>query len=471
MLPLQLLRVKIAGFEIKPRYVLLSDRYIDLANGLIEVFKQCEGGKREKLDKLVEKFEYESFRKGFHFKLVRGLTHLLYRKTVFRKPETMVDPLKARLMVFRMVSEEFSGFVLNKEDSETVFKKVSDKLRIPVEEVRKAFYATYEEEEVVEKIPDLSPVDLIREYNLSLVQALLFKALWLEVRFKAPGYLIKNILYMVKRFGLMYLAKKVEDGIKLRIEGPAVLLKQTERYGTRIAKVVPLIFQADKWSIEARIKWHGRLKNFKINSGLRYLLPKVKSVKVEFDSTVELEFYKRFRNLGSGWHIEREPEPLITGKSIMVPDFCFEKNGRKVYLEIMGFWTREYVEKKLSKLKRLGNVNMLVALDEQLACSSLLREIPFEVIVYRKSLSPTEVYLKLKHFEKPGKRKESKITVDSEILEKLKSVKYAKLSQLLPLFEEKGINGEQAIKILEELGFEIIWKGLDFSSVWVRKTT
>ncbi|MDQ4101001.1 MAG: DUF790 family protein, partial [Thermoproteota archaeon] len=32
------------------------------------------------------------------------------------------------------------------------------------------------------------------------------------------------------------------------------------------------------------------------------------------------------------------------------PDFVFEKYDRKIYLEIVGFWTKEYLERKLQKL-------------------------------------------------------------------------------------------------------------------------
>jgi len=36
---------------------------------------------------------------------------------------------------------------------------------------------------------------------------------------------------------------------------------------------------------------------------------------------------------------------------VFIPDFGFEKNGVKAYLEVVGFWTDEYLQKKLGKLR------------------------------------------------------------------------------------------------------------------------
>jgi len=43
---------------------------------------------------------------------------------------------------------------------------------------------------------------------------------------------------------------------------------------------------------------------------------------------------------------------LSSGKAF-IPDFVFEKYGVKVYLEIVGFWTEDYLKRKLEKIKDL----------------------------------------------------------------------------------------------------------------------
>jgi predicted nuclease of restriction endonuclease-like RecB superfamily len=37
----------------------------------------------------------------------------------------------------------------------------------------------------------------------------------------------------------------------------------------------------------------------------------------------------------------------------MTPDFSFEKDGMQAYLEVVGFWTEEYLAKNVQKLTKL----------------------------------------------------------------------------------------------------------------------
>jgi uncharacterized protein len=75
---------------------------------------------------------------------------------------------------------------------------------------------------------------------------------------------------------------------------------------------------------------------------------------IYFDSGVEEKFSTRFKQSANGWKLIREPEPLIlsNGKAL-IPDFAFEKYGIRIYLEIVGFWTKEYLEKKIQKIADL----------------------------------------------------------------------------------------------------------------------
>ncbi len=106
-----------------------------------------------------------------------------------------------------------------------------------------------------------------------------------------------------------------------------------------------------------------------------------------FDSAVEEKFAKRFEQAETGWRLIREPDPLVLSNGgAFIPDFMFEKYDKKIYLEIVGFWTKEYLERKLQKLadifisadsrKKRTNINntkadhlLFIALNEDFACS------------------------------------------------------------------------------------------------------
>jgi hypothetical protein len=176
------------------------------------------------------------------------------------------------------------------------------------------------------------------------------------------------------------------------IDGPVSLFKMTDRYGTSIAKLIPFIISSSWWQLNASIvrkTMSGKkIYEFKASSAdfqqlkLRepsqnYLGSSIDSRPSSsyYDSSLEEKFAIRFEHLANRWKIKREPDPLIVGNGVaFIPDFLFEKYGRKVYLEIVGFWTKEYLEKKFQKISdilRNSNVDLFVAVDEELSCSKL----------------------------------------------------------------------------------------------------
>ncbi len=119
---------------------------------------------------------------------------------------------------------------------------------------------------------------------------------------------------------------------------------------------------------------------------------------VSYDSVVEEDFAARFDALKSGWRLTREPEPVPAGKKIIIPDFSLERGNVKVYLEIVGFWTTEYLLRKIEKLRKI-DVDMLVAVNETLACeklANLRKHARLNIIYYRDRipLAPVLRYLK-----------------------------------------------------------------------------
>jgi hypothetical protein len=120
---------------------------------------------------------------------------------------------------------------------------------------------------------------------------------------------------------------------------------------------------------------------------------------LSFDSTVEEDFAARFQALTSGWTLRREPEPVLAGRQVIIPDFSLERDGTKVYLEIVGFWTVEYLLRKVEKLKKT-DVDMLVAVNERLACEKLAnlgKQGKLNVMYYRDRIPLSPILRYLEH--------------------------------------------------------------------------
>ncbi|GAC1618751.1 MAG: hypothetical protein NVS4B7_10990 [Ktedonobacteraceae bacterium] len=83
--------------------------------------------------------------------------------------------------------------------------------------------------------------------------------------------------------------------------------------------------------------------------------PTVSSV---FDSSIEQSFAEAFAALEQSqavdsWRLLREPEPLLLPNSIFIPDFALTRKQQRIYVEILGFWTPAYRERKIQKLQQL----------------------------------------------------------------------------------------------------------------------
>ncbi len=116
-----------------------------------------------------------------------------------------------------------------------------------------------------------------------------------------------------------------------------------------------------------------------------------------FDSSLESRLAEEWTSLArervtAGWRLEREPEPLLAGDVILIPDFALSRGGQRVFLEIAGYWRPEYRERKLRKLTALretwgGAVPLILAAPESARAEfgALVGQLP--VLWYREYLS------------------------------------------------------------------------------------
>ncbi|MEA3457589.1 MAG: DUF790 family protein [Candidatus Thermoplasmatota archaeon] len=346
MLPRNLLVVRKRKGTIIPRY--LSDT--KLAEELIQIFTQYQGQKYKKLLEKREELE------GNNFKVVRGLSTLIERRCSFVDSSDLPEN-EVRSFLFE------HGFVTTLEERDKILAEASQFFHVSKSKVEEAMFSDMWDEQILSEVDPISPDELIRRYNLSLTQTLLFDALGLN--FKVEGN-YQHIFRQIKYLGLMY---EIGDGV--RVTGPGSLFKKNRKYGTSLAKLLPVIMNAEKWQIHAIIETaiggEPRILDFDLDSKSNVSFPVSTESIAHFDSEVEQQFYRDFEALKLGWEIVREPDVVKAGNYAVIPDFGFYKDGLKHYLEIVGFWTPEYLKKKISKLKN-AEATITVAVNENLNC-------------------------------------------------------------------------------------------------------
>lgn len=353
MLTKDLLDVRKYRPNITPVYRAV-DEYADVAAAVIEVYEP--GLTRGEIDEAVADLETHDT-----FKLVRGLAKLLERRSTFER-DAAVPPSRLREAAFRR------GYVTSGDDRAAVLADIAAEFDLGVEEVDAGLWADRDENEVLTAAPQIAPEELLRQYNLSLTQTLLFDAL--ELEFTAGGN-YQRIFGLMGYLGLMY---TVDRELTVTVTGPAALFKRTRKYGTTLAKLVPSVMQADEWRLSARVETEvsgeQRVYEFAVDSSQADLFPET-AVEESYDSEIERDFATRIDALADGWTITREPTILRANDRVMIPDFSFERDGEEFYLEVVGFWTPEYLREKIEKVRAVETETPLVlAVNERLNCTA-----------------------------------------------------------------------------------------------------
>jgi hypothetical protein len=513
MLPSNLLVARSRSGKIKPVYVPLEARYLELASRLIEEYEKHINKHKGELTSKCQQFEED----GFDYRLVRGLVALLDRSATF-EPRAYVDPQAARRAVFKAANRY--PLVATDDLRQKAIAGAAAQLGVSSVELETSLWSDFEEELILASFVAPEPQELLRRYNLSLTQTLLFKAASLEF---AVGSDYQRIFSLLKRLGLMYAVVRTDNVYHILVDGPISLFKLTERYGTSLAKLLPSVAEADDWSLKAQIVWGDRLAPRLLELALskttvRDLFPaRANKTEDRYDSSVEAAFSRSFRALKLGWTLRREPELLVAGCYVFIPDFSFEKGNLKAYLEIVGFWTNEYMSKKLAKLRELDVENLLIAVDRSLKCSQLDeiqknaliffdKKVPVKPVVdYLKKLDEAAISEQLDTIESSRLQLGGDIidvarladtqSVSADALErwlrtnpveryrvigrqliherklvavklKIKELSSQALPIVLKAIDEEGITSPAIL--LETLDFVVEWRGLDPDSALVR---
>jgi predicted nuclease of restriction endonuclease-like RecB superfamily len=112
------------------------------------------------------------------------------------------------------------------------------------------------------------------------------------------------------------------------------------------------------------------------------------------DSQIEEWFAKEFRKLAPGWDVIREPEPINADGTLIFPDFALEcraNPARRWLLEIVGFWTPDYVARKLARYRSARLSNLILCIDEERNCTNADLPASARIVRFRRRVDPTAV--------------------------------------------------------------------------------
>jgi predicted nuclease of restriction endonuclease-like RecB superfamily len=413
MLTADLARSRTHDEAITPLFIDTADeRYRETAEELIQMFEEHLGEPKGDLEETIDQLTIADT----DYKIVQGLAKLLKDECEF---ETVapVEPREIRKQLFEKANDSYPIVRQPTLGDDTqkleVYSSVADQLGITLEDCYRGMYADLEENKRLmrfgHRISDgyedsdesstttrltgdseesyaeetITVEWLLTRYNLALAQAVLYDATEMRMRVWDS---FATVFSYIKLFGLMHriypidsngdrvASTDIAEGYEAILDGAASLFSQSRKYGIRMANFLPALPLCDRWEMEADLlddddTSQNRLLSFELDhtDGLSSHY----SAQSDFDSDVERTLAQKWERANTDWELVREDDVLDLGAEVMLPDFAIEHpDRRRALFEIVGFWTPEYLDEKLTKIRDADRDNLIVAVSERLDCSS-----------------------------------------------------------------------------------------------------
>jgi hypothetical protein len=251
-------------------------------------------------------------------------------------------------------------------DERLPYETAALQLDVSGDDVARLLYADAPGSRVLRRAPRFDGRALLDRYNLNLARGVLLDAATVTLQARG-GW--RGIFRAVKLARLMYTLERSgrsRRSYQLTVTGPAApFLTRPQRYGARFARVVPALIRAPAWRLKAEIVRAGRRLEYVLQpedlpARRRRGRPRYDS---RFEQALAAEFAQKLHEERAGWTLAREDSPRAAGELLFLPDFTARhRDGREALIEIVGFWTPEYLAEKVRKLRaaRVDNLVLVV---------------------------------------------------------------------------------------------------------------
>jgi uncharacterized protein len=236
-------------------------------------------------------------------------------------------------------------------------------------------------------IPD--PHSLAMQTNLALAQGLLNIASEISIELYGSTRAVVRQVHL--RRLLCMAARSKSKGVQLKISGAFSLFRHTTMYGHALASVLPLLLWCDQFDLVARCVVRGREVNTHLSS--RDPIERGQPPQ-QYDSRIEERFARDFSKASLDWDLVREPEPFESCGTLVFPDFAIihrRDTSKRFLLEIVGFWTPDYLREKLRRLRDLTGIPLILCINRALNCGDGEWPAHSQIVWFQKRIEPHEV--------------------------------------------------------------------------------
>ncbi len=353
MLRNELLNYSVRDGDVVPRYLGFND--IPWLRTLIDEVERFSGHREAELDERLR------------FPIADGVDPRKQRLAV-RVIRSMMTTRSRGFQAKQVRARLFEAAAATDVCQDTVILGVANDLGISVDDLRSGLFGDIPGQRIVTFTTDsLSPNELALRANLALARGLVERASVVSIELEG------NARAVVRQAKLRRLICAVRGGsgenAVLEVSGPFALFRHTLLYGRALGELLPFLVWCRRFRLRATCVLGERSLQLRLASG-DPIFPS--AAPRRFDSKVEERFFRDFSRIALEWDVIREPEPVRAGVSLLFPDFLLQhrqRSERRWFLEIVGFWTPRYLERKLEGYRAAAIQNLILCVADDLACS------------------------------------------------------------------------------------------------------
>lgn len=322
----------------------------DLAEAYLAAAREHVGRTREELEEAWKEIGTRAKKR----RLAAGLEKLADDGCSFDVDDDL-DPIALREALFLRATEVRRGRGDARPfDREAVVAEVAASMGRTPAELETALFSDLRGEHVLRAAPVLDAASLVDAYEVGQAQAVLLRAVRVTCEVKAASPVAMRAFFAQMKFHrLLFTVTRQSEGFTIAIDGPFSMFESVTKYGLRLALILPALRLLDTWTLTADVKW-GKEREalvFRLSSAdTRERAAAALPLHLSDEVQLLLDGVTALRASGSPWKAEVANVLLDhPGLGVCIPDLVLrhEISGEPVYIEVLGFWSRDAVWRRI----------------------------------------------------------------------------------------------------------------------------
>lgn len=292
-------------------------------------------------------------------RLAKGLLKLVLDRCAFEEAGE-VDPPGLRRDLFLRAAEARRQGTL---DRAALLAAAAAERGTTPEALETALYADLPDAHRLQTFDALPAQGLVDSYQAAQVQAVLLRAVKVTATVRASPAAFRQLFRKLKFLRLLHRIERLPDGKggvpgghRLEIDGPFALFESVTKYGLQLALAFPALAACDQWTLDAAVRWGRDLRPMRLllrGRGAPAAEPARPTEATLPDDVAAL--LADLQETKSPWRARVSEAVLdLPGVGLCVPDLELHhgRSKKTVYLEVMGFWSRDAVWKRVELVEK-----------------------------------------------------------------------------------------------------------------------